>query len=156
MRHRGDDTNGRNYALRIPATALAEYPTKSRLEMSIMINSTTTEASNICEITVGRASDGACVILPKLGLADGIVSIYDTSGNKIADVGRADEFINLTIDYHFGQKTYYVYADGVLRGSSSAAYGSNRHALPGKVTVGSASTTVADYVIDNVRFVNYK
>ena len=84
------------------------------------------------------------------------MSIYDTKGAKIADIGRVDEFIDLEIVYRFGEKAYDVYVDGVLKGTAYATYNSHKHEIPAKVTIGSASTTVADYIIDNLRFVNYK
>ncbi len=155
MRNRGNDANGRNYNVQFPAIALDEYSTKSSLKFSIMIKGTTTEASNICEITV-RDSNGSVVILPKLGLSGGVVSIYDTAGKKIANIGSADAFIDLEIVYRFGEKTYDVYVGGAYKGSSSAPYGTKGHALPGKVTISSASTINADYIIDNVRFINYR
>ena len=156
MRNRGSDTNGRNYYLTVGATALVEYSRVSKLEMSIMIKSTTDEGSNVCELTFRRATDGSCVILPRLGLSKGTVTMYDTAGNKICDIGKADSFIDLEIVYRFAEKTYDVYVDGVLKGSSSAKYDSKGHSLPASVTIGTASTVNADYLIDNIRFVNYR
>lgn len=156
MKNRGADTNGRNFNLTAPATALNDYSAASKLSFSIMIDGSTPDGANICEITICRASDGSCVILPKLGVSGGVVSIYDTAGKKITDIGRVDEFIDLEIVYRFAEKTYDVYVDGVFKGSSSATYGSSKHALPGKVIIGTASTVVANYLIDDIRFVNYK
>ena len=157
MRSRGNDTNGRNYSVTIPVTSLDEYSTRTRLEFSVMIKSSTSVGANILEITVGRATDGACTILPRIGRAsDGTLSIYDTASKKIGDIGRVDEFIDIVIDYRFADKTYDVYADGVYVGSSSANYSKNAHTMAGKVTFGTASTVSADYLIDDVRFINYK
>jgi hypothetical protein len=82
--------------------------------------------------------------------------MYDTEGKKICDVGKADSFIDLEIVYRFAEKTYDIYVDGVFKGSSSAKYDSKGHSLPGSVTIGTASTVNAEYLIDNLRFVNYK
>ena len=157
MRNRGEDTNGRNFHIKFPATSICEYPTKSKIELTLTVQSSTMVGSNICELTVGRASDGACIIQPKIGrAANGVISIYDHNGTKIGDIGTVDTLIKLVIDYDWANKTYYIYSNGSLVGKAISSYGNNRHTLPGGLTVGSASTVVADYLIDDVKFTNYR
>jgi len=157
MRARGDDSNGRNYYAKLPSTSVCEYPTKTKIELSITVQGSTAASSNICELTVGRATDGACTIQPKIGLAEnGIVFISDDNGTKIGDIGTIGNLIKLVIEYDWAHKTYYIYANGSLVGSSMDSYGNMRHTLPGTIIIGSASTVVADYLIDDIKFTNYR
>ena len=153
-KHRGSDADGRNYTLSVPVQNLVADSTAGILEFKIKVSS---ESDKNQIIRINFRGTASATIYPSISLSkDGTVSIYDADGAFVADIGRADEYIDLKIEYYWEKEIYKVYVDGTYRGSGSATYQNFEHSKVTSIIFGSDSSTTAHYFIDDLRAVTVK
>jgi hypothetical protein len=98
---------------------------------------------------------GNPAIYPTIALAaSGVLTIKDSAGEGICEIGKADEVISLKIEYYPDEGVYNVFVGGMFKGSATATYNGADHGLVGGIGLGSASTIYADYWVDNVHLYN--
>ena len=148
----GTNANMRNYALRIPVENLSTYSNVTVLEFDIKFMS---DSDKTKFIELGfRNMGGSTTIYPMFNYkANGNIELYDYDGDFIATIGTAGEYIDMRIEYYWGEGVYKVYVDGLYRGSGDSTYGGYAHGKTGSVTFATSSTINAHYFLDNIRAV---
>ena len=146
-------TNGRNYGLNIPVLDTNRNSNVSIIEHKIYIDRSSSTMPSLIEV-IYRAQKGSNIVLYlKVGLnAAGVVTLYDSNSAKICDIGKANEVIDLKVEYYPIDGVYKVFSGGLFKGAASSTYGGAAHAIIGSVNMSTPSGGYGEYWFDDVNF----
>ena len=145
--------NGRNYSINIPVLDTNRNSNASIIEHKLYIDRSSSVMPSLIEV-IYRAQKGANIVLYlKVGLnAAGVVSLYDSNSAKICDIGKANEVIDLKIEYYPTDGVYKVFSGSVFKGAATSTYAGAAHAIIGSVSMSTPSGGHGEYWFDDVNF----